>query len=326
MARALSASGVHHTLVHTGQHFDMEMSDVFFDELEIPAPSHYLGVSGGGHGDMTGRMLIALERVAEEERPDVMVVYGDTNSTLAGALVAAKLNIRLAHVEAGLRSFNRTMPEEINRIVTDHLSNLLFCPTTAAADNLAEEGIRSGVYHVGDVMYDAAVHAAALAPKRSTIVRDLGLEEGRYALASVHRAENTASSEKLKAVAAYLDLVARDLDVILPMHPRTAYAAQRLGVSFPLVRTISPIGYYDITRLLQGAALVLTDSGGLQKEAYFHRIPCITLRSETEWVETIEAGWNRLWTEGEWRLPRQDILEYGDGHTAERLVALMLAT
>ncbi|MEI8397113.1 MAG: UDP-N-acetylglucosamine 2-epimerase (non-hydrolyzing) [Rhodospirillaceae bacterium] len=306
-------------IVHTGQHFNPEMSDVFFQELKLPRPGYDLGISGGGHGQMTGRMMERLEAVMTEERPDWVLVYGDTNSTLAGALVATKLNIPVAHVEAGLRSFNRRMPEEINRLVTDHVSTLLFCPTRTAVANLAAEGITSGVHAVGDVMYDCTLTAILQARLNSTILAHLGLAPGSFALATIHRAENTDTPDHLRTLLDYLRSQARDEPIVLPIHPRTRFAVERFGLALDGLLVIDPIGYLDMTRLLDACTQVLTDSGGLQKEAYFHRKPCITLRAETEWTETIECGWNRLWTQPDYR-PRRPIEEYGDGYAARRII------
>ncbi|MBX6323223.1 MAG: UDP-N-acetylglucosamine 2-epimerase (non-hydrolyzing), partial [Rhodospirillaceae bacterium] len=323
LSRALAAGGgLREVMVHTGQHFDDEMSAVFFRELSIPAPAYELGVHGGGHGAMTGRMLAALEPVIEAEAPDLVLVYGDTNSTLAGALAAAKLHVPVAHVEAGLRSFNRRMPEEVNRVLTDHASDLLFCPTAAAVENLRREGIVGGVHWVGDVMYDAALFAGARARAESDIVTRLGLDDGGYALATVHRAENTDDEARLRRVVACLRAQVRERPVVLPLHPRTRQAAERFGIDLDGLLVCPPLGYLDMARLLQGAALVLTDSGGLQKEAYFHRVPCVTLRDETEWVETVECGWNRLWTEPAYK-PRRPIDDYGDGRAGEAVVAAL---
>jgi UDP-GlcNAc3NAcA epimerase len=258
----------------------------------------------------------------KEERPDCVLVYGDTNSTLAGAFAAAKLNIPVAHVEAGLRSFNRRMPEEINRIVAARLGALLFCPTRASVENLAAEGLTSGVHMVGDVMYDVTLHAAAAAQAKSRILDRLALARKGYALATVHRAENTDDPAALAAILDYLRVQARARPVVLPLHPRTRAAAQRQGVAFDGLTVTEPLGFLDMHRLLANAAGVFTDSGGVQKEAYFHRVPCVTLRSETEWVETVECGWNRLWRGPDYR-PRRDIPDYGDGHSAEKIVAIL---
>lgn len=314
--------GLSEIMVHTGQHFDADMSDVFFDELDIPAPAHRLAIHGGGHGEMTGRMMAALEPVVMAEKPDWVMVYGDTNSTLAGALVAAKLHIPVAHVEAGLRSFNRRMPEEVNRVVTDHVATLQLCPTVVAVENLANEGIRNGVHHVGDVMYDATLFAVKQAEGRSRIRAELGLKERGYAIATVHRAENTDDPARLSAVLSFLREQAAGLPLLLPLHPRTRQAVQRTGCSLDGLMVIGPVGYLDMAQLLGGAAAVFTDSGGLQKEAYFHRVPCTTLRDETEWVETVTHGWNRLW-QGPPHGGRRTITDYGDGRAAHAIAALL---
>ena len=272
---------------------------------------------------MTGRMLIALEPVVREERPDVLLIYGDTNSTLAGALVAAKLHIPVVHVEAGLRSFNRRMPEEINRILADQVSSLLLCPTRTAVDNLAAEGITRGVYHVGDVMYDATLLAIDIALRRSSILAELGVQAGAYAMATVHRAENTDDASRLAEILAWLKDQARAHAVVFPIHPRTKARAEELGLSFDGLVTCGPVGYLDMARLLHGAVAVYTDSGGVQKEAYFHRKPCVTLRDETEWVETITCGWNRLWR-GPQYAPRRDIEDYGEGRAAGIIVQRLI--
>lgn len=309
-------------MVHTGQHFDSNMSDIFFQELDIPEPRYNLEIHGGTHGAMTGRMMEKLEAVVIRESPDLVLVYGDTNSTLAGALVAAKLSLPVAHVEAGLRSFNRAMPEEINRVVADHLSSLLLCPTTAAVDNLRDEGLTEGVHHVGDVMYDATLFALERANDSSSILEDLGLQDGGYALATLHRAENTDDPVALKRAIAWLQTASRDQQVVIPLHPRTHAAAERYGLDFAGLTVCPPVGFLDMTRLLASATAVFTDSGGLQKEAYFHRKPCVTLRGETEWVETLAAGWNRLWDGPDYEA-RREIADYGDGHSAERTLKLL---
>lgn len=325
VSRALAARGLPEVLVHTGQHHDVGMSEIFFEELEIPLPAHNLGIHGGSHGAMTGRMMAALEPILVAERPDLVLIYGDTNSTLAAALVAAKLHVPVAHVEAGLRSFDRRMPEEINRVVADHLSTVLLCPTQAAIENLAREGITAGVHHVGDVMYDAALHAATKATAADILDR-LGLQRGGFAVATIHRQENTDNPAALAAVLDYLEAMAADGPVVFPVHPRTRQAMARAGIAAPRgFVLIDPIGYLDMAHLVQSSRLVLTDSGGLQKEAYFHRVPCITLRSTTEWVETVHAGWNRLWRGPDFVTPRRDIPDYGDGRAAERVGDLLAA-
>jgi UDP-GlcNAc3NAcA epimerase len=291
------------------------MSDVFFEELAIPKPGYNLEINSLGHGAMTGRMLEKLEEAMLAEKPNMVLVYGDTNSTVAGALAAAKLNIPVAHVEAGLRSFNRRMPEEINRVVTDHVSALLFCPTQTAVHNLAQEGIVAGVHATGDVMFDTTIAAVERASARSTIVADLDLQPRHYAVATIHRAENTDDPARFARVVAWLEDAARSTPIVMPVHPRTRRLLTQRGVAPAGLTLIDPIGYLDMAWLVNQSAAVFTDSGGLQKEAYFHRVPCVTLRDETEWVETVEAGWNRLWTVPDYA-PRRDIPDYGDGRSA----------
>jgi UDP-GlcNAc3NAcA epimerase len=310
-------------MVHTGQHFDHGMSDVFFEELGIPSPAHVLGIHGGGHSAMTGRMMIALEDVLSAEKPDTVLIYGDTNSTLAGALVAAKLDLPIAHVEAGLRSF-RPMPEETNRILADRVSRWLFCPTSTAVENLKREGIAAGVHQIGDVMYDVALMMRDRAREKSTVLTRLGVSPGGFQLATLHRAENTDDRDALVRALDYLGEAAKQSPLVLPLHPRTREAAARFALDFGLIKLTEPVGYLDMMALLDGCTRVLTDSGGLQKEAYFFRKPCVTLRDATEWVETIEAGWNRLWIGRDYAL-RRDIAEYGDGTAAEKVVAVLHA-
>ena len=283
-------------IIHTGQHFDQNMSDVFFSELNIPHPDYNLNISGGHHGDMTGRMLAEIEKVLIVEKPDWLLIYGDTNSTLAAALAAAKLHIPIAHVEAGLRSFNMKMPEEINRIVADRISTLLFCPTETSRQNLANEGIDTGVYNVGDVMYDAALYYKDNAKQQSSILNDLDIIAGSYALTTCHRAENTDDPKRLRSICQGLASIAQKLPVVFPIHPRTKKMVDQYGFDSLLtsVKLISPLPFLDMVALEQSAKVILTDSGGIQKEAFFYRVPCITMRDETEWVETIQLGWNRL--------------------------------
>ncbi|MBW6394561.1 UDP-N-acetylglucosamine 2-epimerase (non-hydrolyzing) [Thermus sp. SYSU G05001] len=293
--RAIPA--VREVLVHTGQHYDDNMSRVFFEELEIPEPDYHLGIGGGTHGQNTGRMLEAIERVLLGERPDWVLVYGDTDSTLAGALAAAKLHIPVAHVEAGLRSFNRRMPEEINRVLTDHISDLLFGPTETAVQNLLREGISPDRIHlVGDVMYDAALYYGEKAEKHSQILRRLGLVPKGYILATVHRAENTDDPSRLRVILEALAQVHREVPVVIPVHPRTRKRVEALGLLSLLEQllAVEPVGYLDMVMLEKNAQLIATDSGGVQKEAFFYEVPCITLREETEWVELVELGWNKL--------------------------------
>jgi UDP-GlcNAc3NAcA epimerase len=324
VSRALASEGFVEILVHTGQHFDASMSDIFFDELSIPPPAYNLEVNSLGHGAMTGRMLEKLEEVMLRERPDLVLVYGDTNSTAAGALAAAKLNIPVAHVEAGLRSFNRRMPEEINRVLADHLSEILLCPTQTAIDNLAAEGITKGVHAVGDVMFDTTLAATARAEERSRILETLALEPKTYAVATLHRAENTDDPERFAAVIGWLEKAALEQPVVMVVHPRTRKRMEALGTKPKGLRLVDPLGFLDMARLVHHANAVFTDSGGLQKEAYFHRVPCVTLRDETEWVETVEAGWNRLWIVQGYR-PRRDIEDYGEGQASELIAKLLRA-
>ncbi len=290
------AGGAQEVIVHTGQHFDGNMSKVFFDELDIPEPKYNLEISGGGHGEMTGRMLSSIENVLLEEKPDYLLIYGDTNSTLAGALAAAKLHIPVAHVEAGLRSFNMRMPEEVNRILADRVSSLLFCPTKTAVENLKVEGITKGVNNVGDVMFDAALFYRDCARSQSLILGNLGLVKKGYVLATCHRAENTDDVNRLRPILEALSIISKDQPVVLPLHPRTRKLIENYclqGYLKGLILT-DPLPFLDMVALEQDAAIILTDSGGVQKEAYFYEVPCITMRDETEWVETVELGWNRL--------------------------------
>ena len=282
--------------MHTGQHYDDAMSSVFFKELDIPAADYELGIAGGTHAEMTGRMLVGVEQVLLKENPDALLVFGDTNSTLAGALAAAKLNVPVAHVEAGLRSFNRQMPEETNRIVTDRLSTWLFCPTQAAMDNLRNEALGDCAELVGDVMFDAALYYADRAGGQSRIVERLSLKNGEYVLATCHRAESTDSAEALGAIVDALAQIAKTHVVIFPIHPRTrkALAAFGLGDRLGAARVIDPVSFLDMVALERNARVILTDSGGVQKEAFFHGVPCVTLRDETEWVETVALGRNHL--------------------------------
>ena len=327
--------GIDELLIHTGQHYDANMSQVFFDELDLPRPDYYLGVGSLSHGAQTGRMMEKIEELLLRERPDCLLVYGDTNSTIAGALAAAKLHIKVGHVEAGLRSFDRRMPEEINRVLTDHISNWLFCPTQAAVDNLAAEGIidadHVGVYQVGDVMYDALRHSRQLSRQRASLLVRLGLAPKGYYLATVHRAANTDDATRLKGILAAFGQL--DAPVVLPLHPRTRKAMQVASLGAPAnVRLIEPVGYLQMLQLEQDARAILTDSGGVQKEAYLLEVPCVTLREHTEWVETVEAGWNRLVgadTERiisairDWALPADHPAFYGDGHAAEKIVDIL---
>lgn len=318
-------------LVHTGQHYDYSMSEVFFDELNIPKPDYNLGVGSASHGKQTGEILSRVEEVLLAENPDIVLVYGDTNSTLAGALAAVKLHIPVAHVEAGMRSFNRAMPEEVNRLLTDHISGLLFCPTQTAVRNLAAEGVTQGVHHVGDVMYDATLQNIEIASQRSNVLDGLDLEPQQYLLATVHRPRNTDKLDRLLSILEALDRVHES--VVFPAHPRTLQAIERAGYSLKArVRLTEPVSYLDMLVLVKNARKILTDSGGVQKEAYFFGIPCITLREETEWVETLLGGWNVLAgadTERIVALVREHMPEgerqnaFGDGKASERIARIL---
>jgi UDP-GlcNAc3NAcA epimerase len=288
---------VEELLVHTGQHFDDEMSQVFFDELGISIPDYNLGIAGGSHGAQTGRMLESIERLLQKEKPDMVLVYGDTNSTLAGALSAAKLNIPVAHIEAGLRSFNRRMPEEINRVLTDHISDLLFVPTKKAIDNLRLEGVNEEKLHlVGDVMYDATLYYGVKAESKRQILESLGLKTKEYILATIHRAENTNDLNRLQTIFEGLANLSQKIHIVIPLHPRTRNCLGKINSGFrdTNIKIIPPVSYLEMIMLEKNAILIATDSGGVQKEAFFYRVPCITLRDETEWEELVELGWNRV--------------------------------
>ena len=322
VSRALiEDGGFVEVILHTGQHFDDNMSGAFFRELDIPEPAYNLEISNCSHAQMTARMLEAIESIIHRENPDGMLVYGDTNSTLAGALAAAKLGVPVFHVEAGLRSYRRSMPEEINRVLTDHISDLLLCPTAQAVSNLHREGIQTGVHHIGDVMFDTARLAMLSFKGRPNIGEQLGLSERGYFLATLHRAENTVNARMLQDCIDYLSAQSKaaGLPTVMPLHPRTQKAAERFGVSLAALHVIPPLGYLDMARLLSSACCVFTDSGGLQKEAYFHSVPCVTLRDETEWPETVTHGWNRLWRQESF-LERRAISDYGDGTASSQAV------
>lgn len=334
VSRELRRFGHDETIVHTGQHYDELMSDVFFTEMEIARPDHFLEIGSGSHGDQTGRMLMAVEQTLLQERPDWVLVYGDTNTTLAAAIAACKLGVRLAHVEAGLRSYNRSMPEEHNRVLTDHCADLLLCPTQTAVDNLKREGIVHRVHLVGDVMYDAVLAFGERARTRSRILDALGVTAGSYSLATVHRAYNTDHSEVLRGLLSALNEIGET--VLFPLHPRTrARLAASGGVpSLSHVRLIDPVGYLDMLALEQSARVILTDSGGVQKEAFFFAVPCVTLRPETEWVETVASGWNVLVgsdpdaivaaARGAKRPTTRPPQTFGDGTAARQVAALLV--
>lgn len=285
-------------IIHTGQHYDSNLSNIFFEELEIPMPDYNLGIGSGNHGYQTGQMIEKIEPLIMAIKPDLVLVYGDTNSTLAGAIVSVKAHIPVVHIEAGLRSFNRKMPEEINRILTDHCSSFLFAPTETAVNNLLAEGIKKDIiYFVGDVMYDASLYYSQIAEKRSKIIEKYKLRKKQYILVTIHRAENTDDYDRLNAIVDGLSLLAAEVPVIFPMHPRTMDALMKFDLAHKLSSKIlfpGPVGYLDMLMLEKYAALITTDSGGVQKEAYFFQVPCVTLREETEWVELVESGWNYL--------------------------------
>ncbi len=336
VSHAIRQSGsLSEIVVHTGQHFDANMSDVFFTELGMSKPDYFLDIHGGRHGEMTGRMLTGVERILIEENPDAVLVYGDTNSTLAGALAAAKLHIPVAHVEAGLRSFNMAMPEEVNRILTDRISRWLFTPTDIAGQHLANEGFaKKQIFPVGDVMLDVALYHGGRVESAGRQLSALGLKPGGYVLATVHRAENTDSPLRIGNVVEALQMVAKSMPVVWPLHPRTRAVLGAAGLLDALssqVHLIEPVGYLDMVQLEKYAAVIATDSGGVQKEAFFYQIPCVTLRDETEWVELVDAGWNRLAPPQNGSQLAHAILDsantkgcsvtpYGDGKAALRIV------
>jgi UDP-N-acetylglucosamine 2-epimerase len=336
-------------LVHTGQHYDTLMDEIFFRELELPKPDYHLGVGSGSHARQTGMMLGRIEPILQKENPEVILVYGDTNSTLAGALAAAKLHIPVAHVEAGLRSYKQSMPEEINRVLTDHLATVLFCPTIQSVRNLLKEGIKDGstrmVKNVGDVMYDSILYYSKIAEKKSTILKRLNLltptsalRTPNYYLATLHRAENTDDPRRLESILKALDEIGRNRRVILPLHPRTKKMMKvyRLFSKFKNVNFIDPVSYLDMLQLEKNAKAILTDSGGVQKEAYWLRVPCFTLREETEWMETMKGGWNVLAGAETKRIVeaiRRGIKQkrspetmefFGDGKACEKIVKVLL--
>jgi UDP-GlcNAc3NAcA epimerase len=340
VSRAIQArcERIEESIFHTGQHYDENMNRVFLDELGINPPDLQLHCGGRANHTMLAEMLEGIGKALTEYQPDGVLVYGDTTSTLAGALAASQLHIPVFHVEAGLRSFNKQMPEEMNRILTDHISSLLFCPTRRAMENLAEERITQGVFHTGDVMYDAALLFGEIAEAKSAILSSLGLQPGKFRLCTIHRAENTDSPERLTQILRALTNIATPgCPVIFPLHPRTKIYIDRYHLRTTIaanraIRMIEPVGYLDMIVLEKNAATILTDSGGIQKEAYFHRTPCITLRNETEWTETLEAGWNQLAgfrTENILRClagtpERTEIKEYGEGRAAEKIIDAIL--
>jgi len=347
----LSLNGSHLTeiIIHTGQHYDENMSDIFFQELQIPKPNYFLDVHELSHGAMTGQMMEKIEKILLDEKPDIVLVYGDTNTTLAGALTAAKLHIPVAHVEAGLRSYNRVMPEEVNRVITDHLSTILFCPTETAVNNLKKEGLANIldsvnpvspdspiILNVGDVMYDSVLFYSDKAENRLDILKELEVKPQKYGLVTIHRAENTDNSKRLSNILEALGVVSKDLLIIWPMHPRNKKFVNQLNFSIDdnRFKVIDPVGYLDFLLLEKNAKMIFTDSGGIQKEAYFFQIPCITLRNETEWVETIESGFNVLtgsnrakiidaYYHGMEQEPFIKKRLFGDGHASDKIVEVL---
>ncbi len=330
ISRVISNSLVHsEDILHTGQHFDENMSDVFFTEMDIPKPKYQLDLKSRTHGAMTGEILAGVEQILLQNKYDCVLVYGDTNSTLAGALAAAKLHIPIAHVEAGLRSFNMKMPEEINRILTDRISKFLFCPTVTAMNNLKKEGydfMPVHIAHTGDVMYDAALFYAQNSEQKAKVFKSF---HEKFALCTIHRAENTDDEKKLSDIFKALKIISEKMKIILPLHPRTQQKLKQLNLDTNGINLIDPVGYYDMLQLLKNCEVVLTDSGGLQKEAYFFHKPCITLREETEWVELVEVGHNQIVGTDVKKIvnafsnPNSQVNVtnlYGDGHTAEAIV------
>ncbi len=318
-------------LVHTGQHYDENMSDIFFAELHIPKPDYNLNIGSASHGKQTGDMLAGIEEILMKEKPDYLLVYGDTNSTIAGALAASKLHIKVAHVEAGLRSFDRTMPEEINRVLTDHISDLLFAPTDTAIANLKNEGITKGVYNVGDIMMDAVIYNANLSEVSSRILDSLSISSKNYYLATIHRPSNTDNIDNLKNIFTAFNRL--DKQVVLPLHPRTKAILTQYNVNSDNIRIIEPVGYLDMLKLTKNAAVIVTDSGGLQKEAYILGTPCVTVRETTEWVETVNIGANKLAGVNTSKIIElvnsykgfhmPQVVLYGDGHAAEKIVSIL---
>lgn len=337
VSRALQKKGIEERIIHTGQHYDPNMSDIFFQEMEIPQPHVNLDIHDLGHGAMTGRMLEQIEQQLQKDRPDIVLVYGDTNSTLAGALAAVKIHIPVAHVEAGLRSFNMAMPEEVNRILTDRISNLLFCPTYAAVHNLQREGFEhfpTQILQVGDVMLDTLLFYLARAKSKSQVKSELGLREKEYLLATIHRAENTNDPTRLRQICDALNDLNRRTTVVLPLHPRTKAYLESQGLKLD-VTVVPPLGYFDMLALLSGCRMVLTDSGGLQKEAYFCGKFCVTLRDQTEWVELVDVGANALVGASKEKIVSTvqkyfdtevafDDRLYGDGSASEKIAESLL--
>ncbi len=331
ISKALRQAGHTEILVNTGQHYDDNMARIFFEEMGIPKPDYDLGVGSGTHASQTASSLVGIETILMKEKPDFIIVFGDTNATLAGALAAAKLHIRIAHIEAGLRSYNRDMPEEINRIVTDVLSDLLFVPTPVAVDNLQKEGIAKGIHIVGDVMVDALQTYTRIADQKSIVLSELGLEKAKFVLMTIHRPSNADLDERMLAIMAEISRI--DAPVIFPLHPRSRNRVERLlNQVNGNIRIIDPVGYLDMMMLEKYAQLIITDSGGVQKEAYLHKTPCLTVRGESEWVETLQDGWNYLVGDDltlisklakDFPTPTKWSPHYGEGNASAKIVSLL---
>ncbi len=339
VSRELRKKEIKEIFVHTGQHYDFNMSEVFFKELQLPKPDYYLGIGSGLHGEQTGKMLIEIEKVLLKEKPDIVLVYGDTNSTLAGALASAKLHIPVAHVEAGLRSFNKKMPEEINRVLTDHISKFLFAPTEIAVENLKREGITEGVYNVGDVMYDIALESIEKIDEQEVLDK-YNLKSKKFILTTIHRAENTDSRENLTNIMEALKEIANQgMKIIFPIHPRTKKAVERYNIDLKAenLLAVEPVSYFEMLVLEKNAKVIITDSGGVQKEGYFFRTPCIIPRNETEWVELIDIGFNTLTGAKKEKITYATLKEfyshkeikkyniYGDGKASRKIVEIIIS-
>jgi UDP-GlcNAc3NAcA epimerase len=336
LSRALKKMDIEEVLVHTGQHFDENMAEIFFRQMDIPEPKYNLGINSLSHGAMTGRMLEEIEKVLISEKPSVVVVFGDTNSTLAGALAASKLHIPVAHIEAGLRSFNMKMPEEINRILTDRISNFLFCPTETAIENLNREGFANfdcKISNTGDVMYDVALYYSQFSAGRSTLISDLNFEGKPFILATLHRQENTDDLERLNSLISALNILATDFQIVMPVHPRTRKILQKENIKLNF-EPIEPVGYFDMIELLKHCKMVITDSGGVQKEAFFFEKHCLVIRDETEWTELIDLKYNFIVGSGTNKIlntfgevakasVKFDVKLYGDGNAADKIALIL---
>jgi UDP-GlcNAc3NAcA epimerase len=336
LSRALKKYGIEEILVHTGQHFDENMAEIFFRQMEIPQPKYNLGINSLSHGAMTGRMLEEIEKVLLIEKPSVVAVFGDTNSTLAGALAASKLHIPVAHIEAGLRSFNMKMPEEINRILTDRISNFLFCPTETAIENLNREGFANfdcKVMNSGDVMYDVALYYSQFSANRSTLISNLKMKEKPFILATLHRQENTDDLKRLNSLISALNILATDFQIVMPVHPRTRKILERENIQLNF-EPIDPVGYFDMIELLKNCSLVITDSGGVQKEAFFFGKHCLIARDETEWTELVDLKYNFIVGADSSVIvntvkqvtnasARFDVKPYGEGNAAEKIAMIL---